>query len=246
LPDSVFLMLDKNHDKVLSESELNSPEAAPYSAKLRQADRDGNNVVTLEEFGQLGEVPFYRDPRTAAAILLIVGFGAYCMFLDGLFDPDHRDYFWLSIGVMALGAGLAFFVTKPWFLEQSPYLGYVAVAPVLFIVAAMLFGATKEKEEPTAAPTGPVVYQVGKKTGDTSAGATKTGQTPRKPAPPVRTIRPAPMPRPPVPERRPQASPKPVPPKPTTPPPSTPPRPPGTRPPGTRPPGGPKPPPSKP
>jgi hypothetical protein len=242
LSESVFLMLDKNHDKVLTEAELNSAEALPYASKLKQADRDGNNRVTLEEFNQLGELPFYRDLRTVAVILLVLGLGAYCVFLDGLFDPEHSDYFWLSIGGMVVCVGLAFFVAKSWFLEQTPYLGYVAAAPVLLIVAAILFGATKEKEEATAAPTGPVVYQVGKKTGDTSAGAAKS-QAPRKPPSPVRTPRPAPVPRPPVPDRRPQASPKPTPPNVVPPKPSTPTPP---RPPSTRPPGGPKPPPGKP
>jgi hypothetical protein len=234
LPESVFLKLDKNHDKVIGDSELTSPEAAPYAAKLKQADRDGNNRVTWEEFNRMGEVPLYRDPRTAAALLLILGFGAYCLFLDGLFDPDHRDYFWLSIAGVVVCAGSAYLLGKSWFLEQAPFLGYVAVAPALLIMIATLFGATQEKEEAPAGPAGPVVYQVGKKAGDTASGAAKSGQPPRKPSPPVRTPRPAPLPRPAVPERRPPTTPKPAAPR------ATPPRPPGTRPPG-----GPKPPPGK-
>jgi hypothetical protein len=217
----VFLMLDRNHDKQLTEAELTTPDAGPYASKLKEADRDGNNRITFEEFSRLGEVPLYRDPRAAAAILLVLAFAAFCMFLDGLVDPDHRDYFWLAIAGMTASVGLVFVVAKPWFLEQPPYLGYVAGATVVLIIAAFIFGATKEKEEVAAAPTGPVVYQVGKKPGETASTAGKPGQPPpRKPPPPVRT---------------------PSPPRPA---PSTPPTPP--RPPGNRPPGGPKPPPGKP
>jgi hypothetical protein len=236
LPDTVFLRLDKNHDKTIADLELSAKEAVPYAAQLKKADVDGNNRVTWEEFSRLGELPLYRDIRTVAAILLVLGFGAFCLFLDGLFDPEHRDYFWLSlVGTIACVA-LGFLAGRSWFLQGVPYLAFVAGASLVVIVVAALFGAMREREEPEAAPTGPVVYQVGKPTG-TKPGGTKPGApaAPRKPAPPVRTPRPAPMPRPPVPERRPSAKPE------ATPRPA-PPRPPSSRPP---PPGGPKPPPTK-
>jgi hypothetical protein len=251
LPESVFLRLDKNHDKAISDAELTSTDAAPYAAKLKLADVDGNNRITLEELKRLGEVPLYRNPRTAAALLLIVGFAAFCLFLDGLFDPEHRDYFWLSIIGTFVCAALAFLFGRSWFLQEIPFLAYVAAASALVIVIAAVFGATREREEPEAASTGPVVYQVGKPTG--TKAVAKPGaptQPPRKPAPAVRTPRPAPVARPPVPERRPQpppqATPRPEPPPQATPRPAPPPpRPIPPRPPGSRPPSGPKPPPSK-
>src|SRR5262245_33913162 len=127
IPESVFQKLDKNHDKVLTEPELNTPDAAPYASRIWEADRDGNKRITLEEFNRLDETPIYRDPRTAAALLLIIGFGAFCLFLDGLFDPEHRDYFlWSAVGVLVCVA-LGFVLSQAWFLEQPPYIAYVAV-----------------------------------------------------------------------------------------------------------------------
>lgn len=232
IPESVFQKLDKNHDKVLTEPELNTPEAAPYASRIWDADRDGNKRITLEEFNRLDETPIYRDPRTAAVLLLIIGFGAFCLFLDGLFDPEHRDYFlWSAVGALVCVA-LSFVLGRAWFLEQPPYIAYVAVVPAVVILVAVVAGATREQEAPPAAPTGPVVYQVGKPTGPTAKPGAG-GQPPRR-TPPPRTPRPPPMARPPVPERRPPSTGQP-PPRPTPP-----------RPPGSRPPGNPKPPPGKP
>lgn len=242
LTDSLFQRLNKNHDKVIDETELKSTEAAPYRDELKSADRDNNGKITQEEFRRAGEIPFYRDPRSAAAVLLVLGFACFCMFLDGLLEPERRDYFLLTIAGSVLLAGLAYLFAPNWFLDADakphhPYLGFVAAVPVLVIVLAFLTGATKEKEEQPAAPAGPVVYKVGAKPTTAGAPAQKPGQPPpgqpataRKPAAPVRTPRPAPLPRPPVPERRPP-----------TPPRSQPPRPPGPSASG----GGPKQPPEK-
>ena len=231
LTDSLFLRLDKNHDKVIDETELKSTDAAPYRDDLKAADRDGNAKTTLEEFRRIGEVPFYRDVKSVAAILLLLAFASFCMFLDGLLEPDRRDYFlWSIAGSVAL-AGLAYLCAQSWFFAGKPFLGFVAAVPVLVVVVAFLMGATKEKEEPTV-PAGPIVYKVGAKPAAEGTPAQKPGQPaiPRKSTAPIRTPRPAPVPRPPVPERRPQ-----------TPPRSQPPRPPGPSAPG----GGPKPPPKK-
>lgn len=231
LTDSLFLRLDKNHDKSIDETELKSTDAAPYRDDLKAADRDGNGRITQEEFRRRGEVPFYRDLRSVAAILLLLGFACFCMFLDGLLEPDRRDYFLLTIGGSVVSAGLAYLFAQNWFFDGKPYLGFVAAVPVLLIVLAVLTGATKEKEEPTG-PTGPIVYKVGAKpTAEVTPGQKPSQRVaPRKPTAPVRTPRPAPLPRPPVPERRPQ-----------TPPRTQPPRPPGPSAPGS----GPKPPPGK-
>jgi hypothetical protein len=242
LPENLFLKLDKNHDKVISDSELTSPDAAPYLAKLKQADRDGNNRITLEEFNQIGEVPLFQDPRTAAAVLLILAFAAFCMFLDGLFDSDHREYFWHSVAGMVVCVACAYFLGQKWFLAQTPYLGYVVAAPIVVMIIAALAGGMREKEEAPAAPAGPVVFQVGKKPGDAAAGKKAAATSPPR-KPPPRTPRPAPLPRPPVPERRPSAAPPSTPPAAPRP---APPRPPSARPPAPGPKPPPKPPPGKP
>jgi len=230
LTDSLFLRLDKDHDRAIDEKELKSTDAAPYRDDLKSADRDDNGKITQEEFRRIGEVPFYRDVKSVAAILLLLAFAGFCMFMDGLLEPDRRDYFlWSIAGSVAL-AGLAYLCAQSWFFAGKPFLGFVAAVPVLVVVLAFLMGATKEKEEP-AVPAGPVVYTVGAKPPAGGTPAQKPGQPagPRKSTAPIRTPRPAPLPRPPVPERRPQ-----------TPPRSQPPRPPGPATPGS----GPKPPPS--
>jgi hypothetical protein len=215
LTDNLFLRLDKNHDKAIDEAELQSAEAARYRDELKSGDRDGNGRISKEEYRRIGEVPFYRDAKSLAAVLLVLGFACFCMFLDGLLEPERRDYFvWTIVGSVAL-AGLAYLFAPNWFTDAKPYLAYVAVVPVLLIVLAILMGATKEKEE-VAAPAGPVVYKVGAKPTAEGTPAQKPGQpaTTRKSTAPVRTPRPAPLPRPPVPERRPQAPPRSQPPRP--------------------------------
>lgn len=209
LTDNLFLRLDKNHDKAIDETELQSADAARYRDDLKSGDRDGNGRISQEEYRRIGEVPFYRAPKSLAAVLLVLSFACFCMFLDGLLEPERRDYFlWTIIGSVVL-AGLAYLFAQNWFTDAKPYLAYVAVVPVVLIVLAILTGATKEKEEP-AAPAGPVVYKVGAKPTPEGTPAQRPGQpaATRKPAVPVRTPRPAPLPRPPVPARRPQAPPR--------------------------------------
>lgn len=226
LTDSLFLTLDKNHDKMIDEAELKSEEAARYRDDLKSADRDGSGKISLEEYRRIGEVPFYRDIKTVAAVLLTLSFACFCVFLDGLLEPDRRDYFLLTIGGSVVLAGLAYLFATEWYLNAEPFLGFVAAIPLLVIVLAFLTGATKEKEEEVA-PSGPVVYKVGKPTAE-GTPAPKPGQpaAPRKSTAPIRTPRPAPLPRPPVPERRPQSPPRAQPPRPSGPPPGSGPKPP--------------------
>jgi len=236
LPDSVFFTLDRNRDNAIDKSELATPEAAGYRSQLAEADRDGNGFITKEEFSQLGQLPFYRDVKTAAAILLVLCFAAFCLFLDGLLDPDHRDYFIYSIAAMAAFGVLSFLVGRSWFLTERPYLAFVALAPAVLIGLAFVFGATREKEEAPEGPKGPVVYKVGKGTSGTQPAKPASGPGTKKSGPPARTPRPAPIPRPPVPERRPQTPPRSAPPRPPGTPPIGPQRPPGSSPPGSKPP----------
>jgi hypothetical protein len=251
LPESLFDRVDKNHDKSITESELKATEAAPYVEQLKRADQNKDGRITREEFDRARQPPFHRDPRTAAALALVLAFAAFCLFLDGFLEPDRRDYFWLSIGGCVAATGVAYLFVASWFLNESPYLAYIAAVPLVLLVIAWLAGATREIEVEVTDPTKQVRYKVGSaapgargatgtaKATPAAGAATKPAGTaaPRRPAPPPRTPRPAPLPRPPVPERRPQPPPRPQPP-----------RPPGAGPPpgGTKPPpGGTKPPPGK-
>lgn len=229
-PDLLFQKLDKNHDKKIDKTELASPDVGPYRSKLEKADRNRDGMITKEEFDRADEVPFYSDPLTLAALFLIAGFASFCLFLDGLLEPDRRDYFLLAIGGSVLCVGLAYLFGSRWFLGESPYLAFVAVAPAVLIVLALITGVTQAQEEQPVVPSGETVYKVGKTPSTSGTASQKPAQQPRRAAPPVRTPRPAPMPRPEVPERRPSAAPRPSPPRPSGP---------------SLPPAGPKPPPGK-
>jgi hypothetical protein len=213
LPEDLFQKLDKNYDGVILDVEIGESDRARYGELLQRADRNQDRRITREEFALARQLPLHRDIRTGAALLLIVAFACFCLFLDGLLEPDRRDYFWHAIGGMIVPLGLAFLIAPGWFLEQSPYLGFVAVVPIGLVLLALVTGATRDKEG--AAAQGPVVYKVGTKPSAAGPQAQRPGApAPRKPAPPPRTPRPAPVPRPPLPERRPQPPTKSQPPKP--------------------------------
>ena len=215
--------LDKNHDGVITASEITDVDRARYfslfKTQLSEADRNHDGRITREEFSRVGEVPFYSDIHTVAGLLLIVAFAGFCMFLDGLLDAERREYLWYLLAGVPVLAGLAYLCAPEWFLTKSPYLGFVVAAPVILMLLALATGATRAKEEAPAAPKGTVVYKVGEKPAAGASGQRPApGSPPRRPAAPTARPRPAPTP-PRLPPRPSQSSPG-----------SSPPRPPGSPP----------------
>jgi len=237
-PQSLFRKFDANRDGILTGAEVTDQPIGESGPTVKEADGNGDGHVTREEFAAALKTPLLRDPRTLAALLLLVGFAGFCLFLDELLDPERREYYLWAILSTVVTAALAFLFASGWFITEQPYLAFVAIAPVVVVVLAIVCGATKEIERQML-PQGPVVYKVGSggkstaspaSAGASSGGGTGPAAAPRRPAArPVRTVRPAPVPRPPVPERRPGPGPgSPPPQRPGGPPP----RPGGPRPPG--------------
>jgi hypothetical protein len=241
-PQTLFRKFDANRDGILMGDEVTEQPIRESGPTLKAADRNGDGRVTREELAAALQTPVLRDPQTLAAILLLVGFAGFCLFLDELLDPERREYYlWAILGTAVTGA-LAFLLASGWFLGEQPFLAFVALAPVIVVVLAIVCGATKEIERQML-PQGPVVYKVGAggksspaspAAGSATGGASGPGTAPRRPQNrPVRTVRPAPVARPPVPERRPNPSPgSSPPPRPSG---GPPPRPAGPRPPGSGP-----------
>ena len=226
-PEIMFLDLDKNHDGVITENEITDSDRSRYFGQfgrlLSETDLNHDGRITREEFMHAGELPFYSDIHTVAGLLLLGAFAGFCFFLDGLLDPDRREYLWYALTGSLLSVGLAYLCAPEWFLRREPFLGFVSVAPVILILLALATGATRAKEEEPDTPKGTVVYKIGEKGSASVASKQRPAQPPqagqpaRRPAQAPARPRPAPTP-PRLPPRPPQSSPSKPPPRPPGPP----------------------------
>ena len=236
LPENLFKILDKNDDGVVIDAELTEQEREEFAQQLwRIYDQNKDRRILRDEFEQALPGSRYGDSKTYTAILLVFAFSTFCMFVDGLFDPARRDFFWLLIMACTVLLGIAFFFDGGWFLEVPPYLVWVGAAPVFFMVLAIATGNTREIEHELVATSRQKVYVVGG--GGSTANAESGTPTASRPAArrpqrsrgslaPGRVVRRVP-PRSSGPQRRPPSPPR-----------GRPPQPPGPRPGGSRPPGG--------
>jgi hypothetical protein len=185
-----FRLLDRNADgSVVIAVELNTSQRTLYGQVLETLDTNKDGRVTRDEFNKQGVEWLLSDLRGLAALLLFLGFGAFCVFIDSLLDYDRREYLWWAAGAAVLTIAAGYFCAPRWYLNSPPYVAFLAAVPVVVVGLAIAFGAAREPEERpvTAAPGGDriVIGAGGRVVGKATPGAAKPAAVPGTPARPA-------------------------------------------------------------
>jgi len=166
IPPDLFERLDAAGRGIIIKAELTPEQLKQYGAVLDRIDRNHDGLITRAEFEAATAPSLLGNPHTYAALLLVLAFAGFCIFIDSLFDADRRDYVWWGLGLWLAPMAVGFLLAREWYLGGEPYLVWIVLVCLVLLGIAFALGATKPVEVATV-ETGEKVYVIG-------AGGTQT------------------------------------------------------------------------